>query len=69
MSSKIKKETANEEPLSPEAEEFPFKNGIGLFQSCLVLIACIGLLEVGFLYTTVLVYILMTVMFHEMLQV
>lgn len=57
------------EPQIAEVQEFPFKNGIGLFQSCLVLISCIGLLEVGFLYTTILVYVLMTVMFHEMLQV
>ena len=69
MSSKTKRENTSEEPQSPEAQEFPFKNGIGLIQSCLVLIACIGLLEVGFLYTTVLVYVLMTIMFHEMLQV
>lgn len=50
-------------------EEFPFKNGIGMFQSSMLLLATIGLLEVGFIYSTILLYILMTVMFYEMLQV
>jgi len=40
-----------------------------LFQSSLLLLASIGLLEVGFIYSTILVYVLMTIMFYEMLQV
>jgi hypothetical protein len=52
---------------SENLTEFPYKSGIGLIQSTLIVLTCLGMLEVGFIYTTIIAYILMTIAFHEMI--
>jgi hypothetical protein len=69
MSNKTKVASVVPPVQEPAAEEFPFKNGIGIIQSSLILLACLSMLEVGFIYTTLIIYVLMAVAFYEMLQV
>ena len=45
-----------------------YKSEIGLFESLTLLAAVLGSLEFGTTYTTIFVYLLMAVSFHEMTQ-
>ena len=41
---------------------------VGIFESCILFVSLLGMLEVGFAYTTMFLLILMTVAFAEMMQ-
>ena len=47
----------------------PYKHAIGNFQSICLVLVVLGSIEVGFFYTTVISYILMTTAFYEMIRV
>jgi hypothetical protein len=49
-------------------KEAPFQEEIGLFESFTLLCAALGTIEFGFTYTTVFVYVIMTVAFSEMVR-
>ena len=59
-------------PLGKKFEEKIQSAGIegevGIFESYTLLVSCIGMLEVGFLYSTMFCVVLMTVAFAEMMQ-
>jgi type IV secretory pathway TrbL component len=62
--------TKQHQPSSDDLDNsIPFKESIGHIQSILLVILTLGLLEVGFLYSTVLMYVLMTIAFYEMISV
>ena len=52
-----------------QTDNFPLKETIGTAQSFLIILLSIGMLEVGSLYSTALIYLLMTIAFYEMIQV
>lgn len=64
MSTRTKKDLVLE-----DADSIPFKESVGHFQSILLVMLTFGLLEVGFLYSSVVVYLLMTIAFYEMISV
>jgi len=51
-----------------QIEEAPFKEQIGLFESFTLICAALGTIEFGFTYTTIFIYLLMTVAFSEMVE-
>lgn len=55
-------------PDSP-TEERPFKKEIGLFESCIMAFGCLGTLELGFTFTTLFIYAIITWAFAEIIQV
>jgi hypothetical protein len=62
--------TKQHQPSSEESDNsIPYKESIGHIQSILLVMLTLGSLEVGFLYSTVLMYVLMTVAFYEMISV
>jgi hypothetical protein len=56
------------QPNPAEISEMPFKETIGHFQSFCLLMVVLGSIEVGFLYTTMVGYLLMTVAYYEMIK-
>jgi len=65
-SNKVSQKPEDQKP--EQIEETPFKEQIGVFESFTLLCACLGTIEFGFSYTTIFLYLLMTVAFSEMVE-